>query len=295
MESYAKRLNHPIRAANAALVALGCLLLGGCPGNPLTSDSAGTAPASNQVAGFSPEANGFHFNNMFPLGTTYPAITLPVAGTIYTADAYEGICDGFVLATLDMYLHDPPLTPPLDATPPADGTELFTYLSEREVDCWLADGSRNAWKALSWTHTPSQDTVFETPFGPVLFARGVGWRTAAEEWPRVKADIDAGRPSPLWLVTMPPCPGLDLQRTIKALIDHHQVLAYGYSLDDSANLTLNIYDPNVHDSESPVVTLNISDPGDGVDIAVPSMPWATVRGFFRSGYDLQDARAIAGE
>ena len=56
--------------------------------------------------------------------------------------------------------------------------------------------------------------------------RGVAWKTIKEEWPRVKADIDAGRLCPLGLVTVR---GADP----RALGHNHQVLAYAYEVDDA--------------------------------------------------------------
>ncbi len=62
-------------------------------------------------------------------------------------------------------------------------------------------------------------------------------RTVTSSWPHVRADIDAGHPSPLGLVTMHTA---DLRQIGKC----HQVLAYGYRIDDAQAVTLSIYDPN---------------------------------------------------
>jgi hypothetical protein len=273
-----------------ALLVAAHLTLGGCPNDAPLTQAYGV---SNRVSGFDPRANGLHFNNEFPPGSVYFPLTLPGLGTVYSSDAHDGMCDGFVLTVLDLFLHEPPLIPPADTAPPALDTPLFGYLAQREVDCFFYAGLRNFWKAAEWVHTPSGDTDVDTPLGRVVTTRGLAWHTIVEEWPWVKEDIDAGRPSPLWLVTTSPVPAADLQQTITALTNHHQVLAYAYSLDDAATLTLSIYEPQRHDSACQTVTLNIANPECGAEIAVPSLAPTVVRGFFRSAYEFRDASSIA--
>lgn len=248
--------------------------------------------ASKRVPGFSSKTNGFHFDNHFTPPCSYPSITLPVVGTIYSGDASKGICDGFAFSALDLFLYGPPLTPPTDTKPPAQGTTLFNYMTGRENDAWFSTGLANFWKGFQWIHTPSHDTGFDTPFGRVVTQRGLSWNTATEEWPAIKRDIDAGQPSPIWLVTTPGCPVTNLPQTIQALTNHHQVLAYGYTLDDANNLTLNIYDPQAPGSDTATIVLNLSNSEHTIDIKVPTVTWATVRGFFRSSYDHHDATSI---
>ena len=57
-----------------------------------------------------------------------------------------------------------------------------------------------------------------------------------DEWPKVRADIDAGHPSPIGLITVKSSDPFDLKKD-------HQVLVVGYDLDGDA-VTLHLYDPN---------------------------------------------------
>src|SRR5258707_665913 len=56
-----------------------------------------------RVPGFLPSQSGFHFSNNYPYGTPYPAVNLPIVGTIISGDAGNGLCGGFVMATLDLF------------------------------------------------------------------------------------------------------------------------------------------------------------------------------------------------
>ena len=65
-------------------------------------------------------------------------------------------------------------------------------------------------------HTPNHDTM--------LGSSGLAHRTIVDEWPKVKADIDNGHPSPLDLIEV-----YSFDPTL--LGENHQVLAYGYELN----------------------------------------------------------------
>ena len=61
-------------------------------------------------------------------------------------------------------------------------------------------------------------------------------QTRAAEWPRIRADIDAGRLAMVGLVRQT---GWNPFR----LTESHQVLAYAYEVDGDA-VTIRLYDPN---------------------------------------------------
>src|SRR6266540_3235917 len=84
-------------------------------------------------------------------------------------------------------------------------------------------------------------------------------RTVASSWPHVRADIDAGHPSPLGLVTVHTA---DLRQIGKC----HQVLAYGYRIDDTQTATLSIYDPNtgLDAADGVWISFNAGGPAHGV-------------------------------
>jgi hypothetical protein len=243
---------------------------------------------SGKVPGFLPSVSGLHFSNLFDPGTNYPVITLPVVGTI-SGDAHDGLCGGFVFTVLDMFLHQPRLAPPMTATPPAGGTTLFNYLANRLLDSFAGSPLPNGVKVIEWIQVPSHDTVFRVGLSSLL----VNW-----EWPLIKADIDAGRPSSLSLVMAPWCAtDLNVQCVLAALHHCHQVLAYAYLLDDNHILTLSVYDPNDPDNDSSTIVLDISNPAHTIDITAADIQInlaepAPIRGFFRSSYSVVDPVAL---
>jgi hypothetical protein len=96
----------------------------------------------------------------------------------------------------------------------------------------------------------------------------------------VQADIDGGHPSPLGLVTVHTA---DLKQIGKC----HQVLAYGYDVDDAGTVTLAIYDPNTAPGQADDVWIrfdgahpgHVSTISHNINIGEP-----TLHGFFRSTY-----------
>ncbi len=240
---------------------------------------------ANRVAAFVPSVAALHFNNSFPAGTTYPVITLPVVGTIASQDASTGVCGGFVFTVLDMFTSDPRLQPPNVSTPPADGSTLFNYLIRRLLDSFGPGVTYgNALKAIQWIQTPGHDVVVGLQ-GP-----GLAHWMVFDEWPAIKADIDAGRPSPIYLVMAPQCGPGDVPGIIDALGHGHQVLVYGYDLDNAGNLTLQVYDPNDNSNDNSTISLNISVPAHTITISAPGIEAAiadpaTIRGLFRAAYN----------
>ena len=105
------------------------------------------------------------------------------------------------------------------AAAPAIGSALFRALVRRQVQSldWLRAPLRFWWMGM---------------IGP---ERAVH-RSRAVEWPRIRADIDAGRLATVGLVRHR---GLSPWR----LAQSHQVLAYAYEAEGDA-ATLKVYDPN---------------------------------------------------
>jgi hypothetical protein len=247
-----------------------------------------------RVPGFLPSQSGFHFANNYPKGTSYPVVTLPVIGPINAGDAGNGLCGGFVLAALDLFCHKPRLLPPSNTERPPAGSPIFNYIVGRLMDSF-GDPTHNfnAGRVVEWIHTPGHET-----FIPAV--SGLAKRVVADEWPRrIKVDIDSGVPSPLNLVGGPERGLLDVTGHIDTLHHCHQVLAYAYELDDAQNLTLLVYDPNDPTNDDSRISLKIdSDVNHTIPISAPSVNAAmeggiTVRGFFRTAYDLHDPSEIA--
>jgi hypothetical protein len=240
--------------------------------------------SSATVPGFRPSLSGFHFGNYWPPGTEYPVVTLPIVGS-YHQDANSGLCGGFVFTVLDLFLNNPRFGPPPDQAPPAGGTLLFNYLTRRSIDSFGSPPDfDNAAKMIQWVQTPTRDVAIDIFDGP-----GLSRRIVYEEWPAIKADIDVGRPSPLTLVMNPQCGFGDVPGIIGALHHCHQVLAYAYSLDDSNNLTLSVYDPDDPNDDGSTISCKLSDPHATIDIIAHAIGKTlsevhAVRGFFRSDY-----------
>ena len=186
-------------------------------------------PTSNAVPGFRPSVNGLHFANRFPPGPTLRLgpIDPRVVGI---GDAAAGLCGGMSGFVRDRFESGLPI--PADTAPPANGSPLFRALVRRQVLSldWLRNPLR-FWRAAAMT--------------PTALAR----RTLEVEWPRIRAAIDAGRLPMLGLVRHHGWNPFDLTKD-------HQVLAYGYEIDDpSGAITIRIYDPNWPDRDDVTVRL----------------------------------------
>jgi hypothetical protein len=225
---------------------------------------------SGVVPNFRPSTSAFRFTNSFPRQSTIE-IDLGPAGRVGLGDASQGVCGGMTFAVRDYFEAGRPVPP--DETPPAKGTLLFRYITGRLIDSFnVPDG---VLQYAQWMLMPSGEI-------PLLFGirHGTFFRTVTSSWPRVRADIDAGHPSPLGLVTVHTA---DLRQIGKC----HQVLAYGYRTDDSRTVTLSIYDPNTElDAADDVwITLATGAPhkvapiNHNINIDEPAL-----HGFFRTKY-----------
>ncbi|HEV7205060.1 MAG TPA: NBR1-Ig-like domain-containing protein [Jatrophihabitans sp.] len=231
----------------------------------------------NAVPGFRASVNGLHFTNAWP---SEPDIIIDVSplGKVPIGDASNGLCGGMVYTVIDVFSAALPPIP--DTTNPAQGTPLFNYLVSRLFASFDIPGG--VLKYYDWMNTPDHDT------GMWMFVRrGVAWHTIMEEWPRVKADIDAGVLSPLGLVTV--------YTTDPSMMGHnHQVLAYAYDVDDSNVLTLHLYDPNTSPTGADDVrlSLDLSNPTHTSPITHNVNISGSIRGFFRTTYAFSNPAAL---
>jgi hypothetical protein len=227
-------------------------------------------------ATFQPSAHAFKFVNSWP---SEPDVVVNVAGigNVAIGNASNGLCGGMVFACLDFFEARLPVVP--DGTNPAEGSPLFKYIVGRLFDSFnIPDG---VLKYYSWMNTPDHDTG-------LWFAirRGVAWMTIMEELPKIRADIDAGSPSPLGLVTV--------YSTDPTMIGHnHQVLAYGYRDDGNGNVTVQLYDPNSGANDGVYLALNVSNPSHTTlishNVDLNGLP---IRGFFRVNYGAHDPSSL---
>lgn len=166
---------------------------------------------SNAVPGFLPSANGLHFANSFPSG---PDLHIGPTGI---GDAARGLCGGMSWYVRERFEAGQPIPP--DTAAPANGSELFKALVRRQV------------LSLDWLRVPFRFWRMAAlgPERALLQSRDT-------EWPRIRAEIDAGSIAMVGLVRRTGWNPLKLT-------DNHQVLAFAYEIDGDA-VTLRLYDPN---------------------------------------------------
>ena len=223
--------------------------------------------------GFLPGSNGFRFPNSFPR-VPVRRIGIPGVVSIPIGDASNGLCGGMVFAARDYFEAGRP--PPGDTGPPEEGSPLFRYLVDRLFDSFdLPLGPARYMELMNPALPDSDGFLTRLGIGP----RGRARRMITEEWPRIRADIDDGRPSPLGLVRVKSWIPLDLKL-------NHQVLAYGYTVAEG-RLTLRIYDPNRPGDDGMVISLGITDPRRRSPVS-STLPGRPVFSFFRVPYHPSD-------
>jgi hypothetical protein len=123
---------------------------------------------------------------------------------------------------------------PGDVEAPPNDSALFQTLVRRQV------------LSLDWMRTPLR-FWWMGAIGPERALR----RSREKEWPRIRADIDAGRLSMVGLVRHTGLNPFNLTQS-------HQVLAFGYEVAGEA-VTLRIYDPNWPGRDDVAITVSSSD------------------------------------
>jgi hypothetical protein len=171
---------------------------------------------SNAVPGFLPSVHGLRFANSFPPGRTVRFGPVDPRW-IGIGDAAAGLCGGMSWFVRERFEAGLPV--PADVEAPANGSALFRTLVRRQV------------QSLDWLRTPLR-FWWMGAIGPKRALR----RTWQTEWPRIKADIDAGRLAMVGLVRHSGVNPFHLAQS-------HQVLAYAYEVHGDT-VTIRIYDPN---------------------------------------------------
>lgn len=230
-----------------------------------------------RVPGFTPSFNGLHFVNAFPHEPDI-VVDAPPFGRIEIGDASNGLCGGMVLTVCDVFA-TAGMAPLPDTDSPAQGSPLFRYIVARLIDSF--DLPRAGFmKYYDWMVTADHDIGWP----PFFIRRGLAWKTIVDEWPAtIRPELDAGRLCPIGLVTIAsPDP--------RQLGQNHQVLAYGYDLDDASNLSLCIYDPNTPRSAADGVRISFSlaDPSRTTPIAHNVGIGHPIRGLFGTPYRYHD-------
>jgi len=226
-----------------------------------------------RVPDFAPGRCGLAFANSFPSQPDV-SVRVPVYGSVNIGDASNSVCGGMVFTVLDLRTFARPAFP--DTEPPPADSPLFHYIVRRLIDSW--DIPNGVLKYLSWMNTGDGDQSLLS-----ITRRGVWRRTLVDEWPKVQAALDAGQLCPLGLVTVE-------SRNPGDLGHNHQVLAYGYDLDDASTLTIRVYDPNTAPGQADDVWLKlpVGDPGSPGSVEHNINMSHPIRGFFEVGYSAKD-------
>jgi hypothetical protein len=184
------------------------------------------------VDGFLPSRAGLHFANRFPPG---PTVRLgPVdPRVIGVGDASAGLCGGMCFTVRDLF--EAGITIPPDREPPANGSVRFQSIVRRQV------------ASLDWLRVPVRFWL-RSALG-ASFGGDRARSTYEKEWPRIRAEIDAGRLAMLGLIRV-------AGKNPFKLTGNHQVIAFGYA-EDGRGVTLNLYDPNWPDNDTVTASIRL--------------------------------------
>ena len=227
--------------------------------------NAGEQKASG---GFVPLPDGFAFTNSWPVA---PAVTVPTPfGQIGIGNAANGLCGGMVYAAFDYWISKQP--PP--KARPAPGTPLYKFIVRRLIDSWHVPVGIAEY--YQWMNLPDADVTASLLGRQVVIQRGVSWKTIEQQWPLVKASIDAGVPAALGVVTVRSANVADLGK-------NHQVGAYGYTVSGT-EVTVDVYDPNSGQNDGVWIRFDNSAPEQATTFATNIDLDLPVRGFFMTAY-----------
>ena len=199
---------------------------------------------------FSPFIHGFKFANYFENDIA----TIPGFGQVKT----YGRCGGMSYSALDYYFAN--LGVPQAGDLPKDGVPLADYIWQRQLESFLAP---SAIHFIIWSLYSDEAN---------WFAKGLTRSTREDEFPKLQSQLDLGHPQVLGLIDA---------RDINHIGNNHQVVAYGYDVDEaSGKIAVYIYDNNSPNTET-VLTLAPGTLGVQASNRDPNNPW---RGFFVHGY-----------
>ena len=217
------------------------------------------------VPGFLPSSHGLRFVNWFPPQRT---VFVRVGGrTIFAiGNAADGLCGGMCCVVRERFERG--LEPWPETEPPDGGSPHFRELVRRQIDTFELGLVPLRFYSLM-AFRPDRATRLSR----LLRRRPLAVEMVRREWPRIRADINAGRLSMIGLVRIRSIDPRQLGR-------NHQVICYGYRLD-GADLTLAIYDPNHPLDDSVEVRLELS--ADRRSAPVASSTGEPLLAFFQAG------------
>jgi hypothetical protein len=181
-----------------------------------------------RVPNFLPSASGLKFANSWPHEAD---LALRLQGRLIfgIGDAANGLCGGMAFETADHHIAGVPIWSETEVPPP--DSPHFKAIVRRQLD------------SLGWGLLPLRfySLMAFRPETPTFLSNLLGHpsqatATVRDEWPRIRAGLDAGDLVNVGLVR---ASANDPRR----LTSNHQVLAFGYTLDGTS-LAIAIYDPN---------------------------------------------------
>lgn len=229
-----RRSVHAVLALSVALVA--ALLPLGAGRGPKGDGKATT----QRTEGFLPSRDGFVFRNKFTGSPLPAALRNAESGPLKAVKSgigdglptEYGLCGGMSLASADFYLSKRAM--PEDGKAPAQGTDLYEYLYQRQTDSMGSLGVM-ALKFWRWMNLPDR-----SPAGESTAA------LSAKELPVLVKRLKARQLVPVGLVYTSADAG-------GKLWENHQVLAYGVAEKAGGVVELKIYDPNFPKDDACVV------------------------------------------
>jgi hypothetical protein len=226
-----------------------------------------------RVPGFTPSSSGLHFANAFS-SAPFWRVALTSLVRVEVGDVANGLCGGMSYLVTD--LHRAGTQPPPDTTAPPEGSALRALVKRRQLDSF--DRGRLPLRIYSLMSPlrPARESGATRLLGRLgIDLHSRAHVMIAREWPAIRRDLDAGRLVSIGLVRVVSANPLALTR-------NHQVLAWGYDLDDG-RLELRIYDPNWPDDDDVTIGLDVADP-DGDAAPAYSRADGPVVAFFRAPY-----------
>jgi hypothetical protein len=219
-----------------------------------------------RVLDFLPSTSGLRFGNAWP---HEPDLALRLQGRFIfgIGDAANGLCGGMSFVTADHHIAGVPIWTETD--PPPQDSAHFKAIVGRQLD------------SLAWGRLPLRfySMMAFRPDRPTGWSRLLGrapqaTATVRDEWPKIRAALDAGKLAHLGLVRTI---GADPRR----LTLNHQVLAYGYTLE-TGRLAIAIYDPN-HPGDDEV-ELRVELDAGGRVTKIEQSTGEPLRAFFQAPY-----------
>jgi hypothetical protein len=219
---------------------------------------------TNAVLDFRPSRHGLHFVNRFEPGR--------VQRLVEPRTDVMGMCGGMSFVVRDLF--ERRIDPPADREPPIRGSRRFRALYRRQFE------------SFDWFRLPIRFWILAvlhadppTWWSRLLRRPPLGELVRDVEWPRIRAEIDAGRLTQIGLVR-------DRSVDPRHLTRNHQVLAYGYRAEPHL-VTVRIYEPNWPDRDD--VELRMDLAGDRPGFAQST--GEALHGFFLAPFKPAEPRA----